>query len=100
MQVAVRTASKGTSIALWLHELFAVYARKRQGKTAKKVVEIYQAVEFRKGCDMPVECRVGLSEKELEDIWVHGVFYAPASVIRRANVARVAKGPVYISKRQ
>ena len=86
MQVAVRTPSKGTSIALWLHEFFAVYARKRQGKTAKKVVEIYQAVEFRKGCDMPVECRVGLSEKELEDIWVHGVFYAPASVIRRANV--------------
>jgi hypothetical protein len=34
---------------------------------------------------MPAECMVGLSEKELEDIWVHGVFYAPASVIRRAN---------------
>ncbi len=35
---------------------------------------------------MPVECRVGLSQKELEDIWVHGVYYAPASVIRRATV--------------
>jgi hypothetical protein len=68
MQVAVRMPSKGTSIALWLHEFFAVYARKREGKTTKKEVEIYQALEFRKGCDMPVECRVGLSEKELEDI--------------------------------
>jgi hypothetical protein len=78
--------SKGNSIALWLHEFFEVYARKRQEKTAKKEVEMYQALEFRKGCDMPVECRVGLSEKELEDKWVHGVYYAPASVIRRANV--------------
>jgi hypothetical protein len=85
MQVAVRKPSKGTPIALWLHDFFAVYARKREGKTAKKEVEIYQALEFRKGCDMPVEYREGLSEKELEDIWVHGVYYAPASVIRRAN---------------
>ena len=35
---------------------------------------------------MPMECRARLSEKEGEDIWVHGVYYAPASVIRRANV--------------
>ena len=35
---------------------------------------------------MPEECRAGLSEKQLEAIWVHGVYYAPASVIRRANV--------------
>jgi hypothetical protein len=86
MQVAVRMPSKGTSITSWLHEFFIVHARQRQGKTAKKEVEIYQALEFRKGCDMPVECRVGLSEKELGDIWVHGVYYASASVIRRANV--------------
>jgi hypothetical protein len=35
---------------------------------------------------MPVECREGLSEKQRSDIWVHGVYYAPASVIRKANV--------------
>ncbi len=35
---------------------------------------------------MPLECWAGLSEKKGEDIWVHGVYYAPASVIRRANV--------------
>jgi hypothetical protein len=87
MQVAVRKPSKGTSINnRFVAEFFAVYARKWQGKATKKEVDIYQALEFRKGSDMPVECRVGLSEKELEDIWVHGVYYAPASVMRRANV--------------
>ncbi len=45
------------------------------------------------GPDMPEECRAGLSEKQLETIWVHGVYHAPASVISRANGGwRVAKG--------
>jgi hypothetical protein len=86
MQVAVRKPSKGTSIALWRYEFFAVSARKWRIKAAESEVDIYQALEFRKGSDMPLECRAGLSEKEGEDIWVHGVYYAPASVIRRANV--------------
>lgn len=85
MQVAVRKPSKGTSIALWQHEFFAVNTRKCRGNTAKQEVDIYQALEFRKGSDMPEECRAGLSDKKLEAIWVHGVYYAPASVIRRAN---------------
>jgi hypothetical protein len=86
MQVAVRKPSKGTSIALWQHEFYAVNTRKCRGNTAKQEVDIYQALEFRKGSDMPEECRAGLSEKQLEAIWVYGVYYAPASVIRRANV--------------
>jgi hypothetical protein len=65
--------------------IFAVYARKFGGNAANKEVDIYQALEFRKGSDMPEECREGLSEKQREDIWVHGVYCAPASVIRRAN---------------
>ena len=85
MQVAVRKPSKGTSIALWQHEFYAVNTRKCRRNTAKQEVDIYQALEFRKGSDMPEECREGLSEKQLEAIWVHGVYYAPASVIRRAN---------------
>ena len=85
MQVAVRKPSKGTSIALWQHEFYAVNTRKCRRNTAKQEVDIYQALEFRKGSDMPEECRAGLSEKQLEAIWVHGVYYAPASVIRRAN---------------
>jgi hypothetical protein len=55
-------------------------------KGSKNDIDIYQALEFRKGSDMTVECREGLSEKERSAIWVHGVYYAPASVIRRANV--------------
>ena len=85
MEVAVRKPSKGTSIALWRHEFYAVFTRKMRGKAAKNDIDIYQALEFRTGSDMPVECRVGLSEKERTAIWVHGVYYAPASVIRRAN---------------
>ena len=85
MQVAVRKPSKGTSIALWQHEFYAVNTRKCRRNTAKQEIDIYQALEFRKGSDMPEECRAGLSEKQLEAIWVHGVYYAPASVIRRAN---------------
>jgi hypothetical protein len=34
---------------------------------------------------MPVECREGLSKKERSAIRVHGVYYAPEFVIRRAN---------------
>ncbi len=73
MQVAVRKPSKGTSIALWRNEFVAVSARKWRIKAAESEVDIYQALEFRKGSDLPLECRAGLSEKEGEDIWVHGV---------------------------
>ena len=63
MQVAVRKPSKGTSIALWRNEFVAVSARKWRIKAAESEVDIYQALEFRKGCDMPLECRARLSEK-------------------------------------
>ena len=84
MQVAVRMPSKGTYVTLWMHEHFAVYKNKSKPK-GKRELEIYQAMEFRTGGDMPVNCRVGLSEKELAQIWVKGIYYAPAARIRRAR---------------
>jgi hypothetical protein len=56
---------KRTSIALWRYE-FMLFPREKWGeaKAAKNDIDIYQALEFRKGSDMPVECREGLSEKE------------------------------------
>jgi hypothetical protein len=80
MEIAVRKPSKETPIALWRHEFYSVYTRKLRGKAAKNNIDIYQAMEFRKGSNMPVECREELSEKQCSDIWVHGVYYAPASV--------------------
>ncbi len=62
MQVAVRKPSKGTLVTLWLHEHFAVYQNKAKPK-GKRVLDIYQAVEFRMGGDLPAECKEGLSNK-------------------------------------
>jgi hypothetical protein len=84
MQVAVRMPSKGTFVTLWMHEHFAVYKNKAKPK-GKRELDIYQAMEFRTGGDMPLECRAGLSEKELSQIWVKGIYYAPAARIRRAR---------------
>ena len=57
MEVAVRKPSKGLSIALWRHEFYAVFSSKPRLKGGKKDVDIYQALEFRKGIELPVECR-------------------------------------------
>ena len=84
MQVAVRKPSKGTLITLWLHENFAVYQNKAKPK-GKRELDIYQAVEFRRGGDLPAECKEGLSDKELVEIWVKGLYFAPAERIRRAR---------------
>ncbi len=65
MQVAVRKPSKETSIALLRNEFFAVSARKWREKAAESEVDIYQALEFRKGCDMPLECRADCPRKRV-----------------------------------
>ena len=85
MQVAVRMQSKGTYVTLWMHEYFAVYKNKGKPK-GQREFDIYQAMEFRRGEDLPVECKVGLSDKELAQIWVKGIYYAPAARIRRARL--------------
>jgi hypothetical protein len=84
MQVAVKKPSKGTFVMLWLHEHFAVYKNMAKPK-GKRELDIYQAVEFRTGDDMPAECKEGLSDKELVEIWVKGLYFAPAARIRRAR---------------
>jgi hypothetical protein len=84
--VAVRKPSKGPSIALWRHKFYGVNASKPRLKASKNDVDIYQALEFRKGSDLPEEYREGLSVKQLTEIWVQGVYYAPASIITRANL--------------
>ena len=84
MQVAVRTTSKGTPIPLWKHEFYAVC--KKTGKfNGAKDVFIYQALEFRAGSEMPLQCRNGLSAKQLAEIWVQGVYFASAADVRRSN---------------
>jgi hypothetical protein len=83
MQVAVRRPLKGTLVTLWVHEYFAVFNNKRT--KGNRQMDFYQAVEFSTGRDMPVECRLGLSDKELAQIWVKGLYFAPASRIRRAR---------------
>ncbi len=68
-----RKGSKESLVALWKHEFFAVYKTKGKRK-GKKEVEIYQALEFRMGVDLPEKCRTGLYDKESGEIWVQGVF--------------------------
>jgi len=57
-------------------------------------LDIYQAVEFRMGGDLPAECKEGLSDKELVEIWVKGLYFAPAERIRR-EMATLAGNYVY-----
>jgi len=83
MQVAVRRPCKGTLVTLWMHEYFAVFNNKRT--KGNRQMDLYQAVDFRTGRDMPAECKLGLSDKELAQIWVKGLYFAPASRIRRAR---------------
>jgi hypothetical protein len=73
MEVAFRKGSKESLVALWKHEVFAVYKTKGKRK-GKKEVDIYQALEFRMGADLPEKCRTGCSDKESGEIWVQGVF--------------------------
>jgi hypothetical protein len=63
MQVAIRKPTKGTLVPLWLHEYFAVHKSKVKVK-GKREVDIYQAMEFSAGQDLPLEIRNGMSEKE------------------------------------
>ncbi len=84
MQVAMRTTSKGKSIPLWKHEFYAVC--KTQGKfNGAQDLYIYQALDFSAGSEMPLQCKNGLSVKHLSEIWVQGVYFAPAADVRRSN---------------
>ena len=63
------------SVALRQHEYYFVI-EKYNGGPPKPY--IYQAVEFRKGSDLPEIEKENVSRKQLRATWVLGVAYAPA----------------------
>jgi hypothetical protein len=81
----VRCAERGgSSMLLWQHEFYFVLERdelcRRQHAPPKPY--LYQALEFRKGGDLPEEAKVGMTWKQLCEMWVLGVAYAPADNVR------------------
>ena len=97
MQVAMRTTSKGTSIPLWKHEFYAVCKTKGKFNGAQDL-HIYQALEFRAGSEMPLQCRNGLSVKQLSEIWVQGVYLAPAADVWRSNPMLARRGEMGVCR--
>jgi hypothetical protein len=85
MEVALRKSPNGKGMPLWKHEFYGVYKTKTKTKN-KRHVDIYQVLEFRIGGDMPPECREGLTDAERHEIWVKGMYFAPAINIQRANL--------------
>jgi hypothetical protein len=81
----IRCAERGMSaMLLWQHEFYFVLESeelcRRQHSPPKPY--LYQALEFRKGSDLPEEAKVGMTRKQLVEIWVLGVSYAPAANVR------------------
>ena len=70
----------GTSMLLWQHEFYFVL--ESDGRRPPKPY-VYQALEFRKGSDLPEIEQENMSRKQLHETWVLGVAYAPALVIRK-----------------
>ena len=70
----------GTGMLLWQHEFYFVL--ERDGRPPPKPY-IYQAIEFRKGFDLPAIEKENMTKKQLRETWVLGVAYAPAHVIRK-----------------
>ena len=83
--IGVRCAERGMSgMLLWQHEFYFVFESeelcRRQHSPPKPY--LYQALEFRKGSDLPEEAKVGMTRKQLGEMWVLGVSYAPSINIR------------------
>jgi hypothetical protein len=81
----VRCAERGgSSMLLWQHEFYFVLERDQFCRRlhAPPKPYLYQALEFRNGSDLPEEAKVGLTRKELCEMWVLGVAYAPADHVR------------------
>ena len=70
----------GSGMLLWQHEFYFVLERDGSGPPKPY---IYQAMEFRKGSDLPEVEKENMSRKQLRETWVLGVAYAPAIVIRK-----------------
>ena len=70
----------GSGMLLWQHEFYFVLERDGSGPPKPYT---YQALEFRKGSDLPEVEKENMSRKQLRETWVLGVAYAPAIVIRK-----------------
>ena len=70
----------GSGMLLWQHEFYYVLEKEEQSRRrhGPPTPYLYQALEFRKGSDLPEEERVGMTRKLLREMWVLGVAYAPA----------------------
>ena len=72
----------GTGMVLWLHEYYCVIEKYNRGAPKPYV---YQALEFRKGSELPAIERENMSGKQLRATWVLGVAYAPALDVRKQS---------------
>ena len=70
----------GSGMLLWQHEFY--FDLESDGRPPPKPY-VYQALEFRKGSDLPEVEKENMSRKQLRETWVLGVAYAPALVIRK-----------------
>jgi hypothetical protein len=53
---------------------------------------VYQALEFKLGVHPPEEEVERMVRNQQSDVWVCGVAYAPAFVVRKMNAAEMKKG--------
>ncbi len=81
--IGERCAERSRSrMLLWQHEYYFVI-EKYNGGPPKPY--IYQAVEFRKGSELPEIEKENMSKKQLRATWVLGVAYAPALDVRKQS---------------
>ena len=81
----VRCAERGGSaMMLWQHEFYYVLEIEETSgrKKAPPKPYLYQALQFSIGRDLPDEEKIGLTRKQLGEMYVQGVAYAPARNIR------------------
>jgi hypothetical protein len=81
----VKCAERGGSgMLLWQHEFYFVLENeelsRRQHAPPKPC--LYQALQFRRGMELPEDQKMGMTRKQLGEMWVLGVAYAPAVNIR------------------
>ncbi len=72
----------GTGMVLWQHEYYYV-VEKYNGGSPKPYV--YQALEFRKGMELPEIEQENMTKKQRRETWVLGVAYAPALDVRKQS---------------
>ena len=80
----------GSGMVLWQHEFYFVI-EKYNGGVPKPYV--YQALEFRRGSELPEIEKENMSRKQMRETWVLGVAYAPALDIRKQS--RREKGYIF-----